>query len=80
VWAGGVTEGEVRTRLEAQAGSAEPLPPLSVVGLLTRDRIGSVARALASFRENARRHGQRPQFVVADIQRYEDGVFPASAC
>ncbi len=61
-----MTAAEVRTRLEAQIGPAEPLPPLSVVGLLTRDRVGSVTRALASFRENARRHGRRPRFVVAD--------------
>ena len=57
---------EVRARLAARAGQAEPLPPLSVVGLLTRDRVDRVTRALASFRENARRHGRRPSFVVAD--------------
>jgi hypothetical protein len=57
---------EVRARLAARAGQAEPLPPLSVVGLLTRDRVERVTRALASFRENARRHGRRPSFVVAD--------------
>ena len=57
---------EVRARLEARVSRPEAVPPLSVVGLLTRDRVERVRRALASFRENARRHGRRPSFVVAD--------------
>ena len=51
---------DVRRRLEAKVGEPEPLPALSVVGLLTRDRVERVTRALASFHENARRHGRRP--------------------
>ena len=61
-----MTAAEVRARLEARVSRPEALPPLSVVGLLTRDRVERVRRALASFRENARRHGRRPSFVVAD--------------
>lgn len=57
---------EVRARLQAPARQAEPLPPLSVVGFLTRDRVDRVTRALRSFHENARRHGRHPSFVVAD--------------
>ena len=61
-----MTAAEVRARLEARVSRPEAVPPLSVVGLLTRDRVERVRRALASFRENARRHGRRPSFVVAD--------------
>ena len=61
-----MTAAEVRARLEARVSRPEAVPPLSVVGLLTRDRVERVRRALASFRENARRHGRCPSFVVAD--------------
>jgi hypothetical protein len=62
----GAATPDLRARLEAQVVGRDPLPPLSVVGLLTRDRLRSVTRALASFRENARRHGRHPRFIVAD--------------
>jgi hypothetical protein len=64
--ADGPRAAEVRARLAARAARSEPLPPLSVVGFLTRDRVDRVTRALRSFHENARRHGRRPSFVVAD--------------
>jgi hypothetical protein len=45
---------------------ADDPPPLDLVGFLTRNRIDRVTRALVSFRDNARRHGRRLRFVVAD--------------
>ena len=45
---------------------ASDAPPLDLVGFLTRNRVDRVTRALASFRDNARRHGRRVRFVVAD--------------
>jgi hypothetical protein len=48
------------------SGPAVAAPPLDLVGFLTRNRVDRLTRALAGFRENARRHGRRVRFLVAD--------------
>ena len=57
---------EVRARLEARAARPEPLPPLSVVGFLTRDRVDRVTRALAASTRTPAGTGGARRFVVAD--------------
>jgi hypothetical protein len=49
------------------------MPENSVVGIVTCDRDQSLAACFASYRDNCRRYGRTPAFIIADGSRREDG-------
>ena len=71
-----VNEADVRSMLlagaEGTASTDEPGRHITAIGIPTRDRPESLARALASYAENARRYERDVRFVVADDSRSAD--------
>ncbi|MEK7863813.1 MAG: hypothetical protein AAB295_11190, partial [Chloroflexota bacterium] len=47
-------------------------PPIASVGVLTRDRVESLQRALVSYVENSRRHTRANDFIVVDDSERAD--------
>ena len=53
----------------AQAAGADPLGPpprIATIGVVTRDRLDSLLRCVASFGTHARTHGRAPDYSVVD--------------
>ncbi|WP_349367910.1 amino acid adenylation domain-containing protein [Salinarimonas sp.] len=59
----------LRRVLVARAGNARPGPGVAAIGVPSSDRPRAVAECLASYLENARDHGHRPDVVVCGAQR-----------
>lgn len=61
-----LSEGDLLERCPRTAANDEAPPPIASVGLVTRDRVDTLRRALASYIENSRRHARTNDFVVVD--------------
>lgn len=67
-----ISERELYERCRQAEHSESSPPPISTVGLVTRDRPDSLKRCLQSYLENTQTHGRETEFVVADDSEVAD--------
>jgi len=61
-----VSDADLMTLLDGKAEEPESPRAITSVGVVTHDRVTSLARCLASYVENGIEHGRRNDFVVVD--------------
>lgn len=61
-----ISEHELLERCRKVKACAEPPPPITTVGVVTRDRPESLQRCLQSYMENVNAYGRTSSFVVMD--------------